>query len=204
MPSHGAVTVSRRNASGRWARTALVLASLWLAATAGCNSGSHSEPALSSDLPSEDTPLQPENAEAEPGERPVDSRGDVQAVLAEMDPQWQAMLAEAEALQRRDGASSCAVCHVDAADQWNGTVHERSAVGCVECHGPSHGHVEDENNEVSPDEVFVRADVDRLCAECHRCGRAPVTPAQAALLPAVTPAVCTDCHIAHQFFVDTD
>jgi hypothetical protein len=203
MPSNAGRALTR-NASGRWTKTAFVLASVWLLATTGCGSGSRPEPALSPASQTAHAPSQPEKAEAEPDERPVDAPTDAETVLAGMDPKWQALLAEAETLQRRDGASSCAVCHVDATDQWTGTVHDRSAVGCVECHGPSHGHVEDENNEVLPDEVFVRADVDRLCAECHRCGRTPVTSNQAASLPHVTPPVCTDCHTAHRFCVGAD
>ena len=85
----------------------------------------------------------------------------------------------------------CVACHVDVEDELNKSIHLVEEVGCVECHGPSDGHVRDENNEVPPDEVFARKDVDRLCGECHKCSRPKVEP------PPPDHKVCTDCHQPH-------
>ena len=89
----------------------------------------------------------------------------------------------------------CAACHVDVEDEMKGTIHLAEEIGCIECHGPSDGHVRDENNEVKPDEVFARKDVDRLCGECHQCSRP--RGGEPAAEPPADRKVCTDCHQPH-------
>ncbi|OHB80674.1 MAG: hypothetical protein A2W31_12760 [Planctomycetes bacterium RBG_16_64_10] len=91
--------------------------------------------------------------------------------------------------------AGCSLCHVDVEDQFVGSGHFPEQVGCQTCHGPSAEHLADENNEVPPDELFARGDVDRLCAECHECGRS--YRAEPATDPAREPRVCTDCHSPH-------
>jgi hypothetical protein len=85
----------------------------------------------------------------------------------------------------------CVSCHVDIEDELKVSIHLVEEVGCVECHGPSDGHVRDENNEVAPDQVFARKDVDRLCGECHKCSRPKAEQQQP------DRKVCTDCHQPH-------
>jgi hypothetical protein len=91
--------------------------------------------------------------------------------------------------------AGCTLCHVDVEDEFVGTAHFTHDVGCRTCHGPSKGHLADENNEVKPDEMFARADVDRLCSDCHECERPG--PAQAAGATGPEHKVCTDCHGWH-------
>jgi hypothetical protein len=91
--------------------------------------------------------------------------------------------------------AGCSLCHVDIEDKFVGSVHFEEKIGCKTCHGPSEGHVADENNEVKPDEVFARADVDRLCDRCHECFRE--IPAEPELAADGKPKVCIDCHGAH-------
>ncbi len=91
--------------------------------------------------------------------------------------------------------AGCTLCHVDIEDQFLGSIHFEEKVGCRTCHGPSEGHVADENNEVKPDEMFARRDVDRLCGRCHECPR-PV-PAKPELTADGQAKVCTDCHGPH-------
>jgi len=132
-----------------------------------------------------------EDARAEP---PADE--DDADPLAGMDPELLAQLAEAEAAAAaEEQAGACGTCHVDVADDFQGSLHQSEEVGCMECHGPSEGHVEDENNEVKPDEVFARADVDRLCGECHKC---PDPAAKRKPGPGAKHKVCTDCHGPHK------
>jgi hypothetical protein len=88
----------------------------------------------------------------------------------------------------------CVMCHIDVEDEFEGSIHQTEQIGCVQCHGPSVGHVADENNEVRPDQVFARKDIDRLCGQCHACSRLMAAP------PAELPAhrrVCSECHDAH-------
>jgi hypothetical protein len=93
--------------------------------------------------------------------------------------------------------AGCTLCHVDVEDEYVKSRHFKEKVACTECHGLSKGHVADENNEVKPDEMFARKDVDRLCSECHDCSREAPSPKQAP--PPKKQLVCTDCHGAHGF-----
>ena len=91
--------------------------------------------------------------------------------------------------------AGCQQCHVDIEDEYSPSLHFKEKVACTECHGPSNGHLADENNEVKPDELFARKDVDRLCGRCHECER----PAEVKRIPKSSPEhkVCTDCHGHH-------
>ncbi|MHC4155194.1 MAG: hypothetical protein ACYST6_09785 [Planctomycetota bacterium] len=53
--------------------------------------------------------------------------------------------------------AGCLQCHVDVEVEhlWS-KHHSVSNMGCIECHGPSEGHLADENNEVKPDQAFAR------------------------------------------------
>ena len=89
----------------------------------------------------------------------------------------------------------CTQCHVDVEDAMAGTSHLKEGVGCKVCHGDSEGHLADENNEVLPEHVFTRENVDQLCINCHDCSR----PQQKTdpSVPAEQRKACTDCHQAH-------
>ncbi|MHC4403395.1 MAG: hypothetical protein ACYTG0_27365 [Planctomycetota bacterium] len=91
--------------------------------------------------------------------------------------------------------AGCSLCHVDVEDKFVGSIHFEEKVGCATCHGPSEGHLADENNEVKPDEVFARDDVDRLCGGCHECFR--LESDQPEVTAEGQPKVCTDCHGHH-------
>ncbi len=88
----------------------------------------------------------------------------------------------------------CDMCHVDVEDEFVGTKHDVEGVGCVKCHGPSEGHVADENNEVLPDRMFADSQVDSFCLECHECSRPAASQATTAN---AEQKVCTACHGAH-------
>jgi len=147
------------------------------------------------------TPVSSPPPEPDTGSEPpakARAKSDEADPLAGMSPELLAQLAEAEAAaaaEEQHGA--CGICHIDTTDEFNGSLHETEEVACVDCHGPSEGHVEDENNDVKPDEVFARADVDRLCEKCHECSRPD--PAKPVPVPRKERKVCTDCHAAHQF-----
>lgn len=88
--------------------------------------------------------------------------------------------------------AGCEQCHVDVEKDYVGGTHYKEKVGCTNCHGASKGHLADENNEVKPDELFARQDVDRLCGKCHECFRDEGAD------PPGTDNVCTDCHGSHK------
>jgi len=86
----------------------------------------------------------------------------------------------------------CGMCHIDVEDEVVPTLHYKEKVACVQCHGRSIAHAADENNEVPPDQLFTRENVDRFCETCHD----PCDRAKPAERPKVRP-VCTDCHGSH-------
>ena len=87
----------------------------------------------------------------------------------------------------------CQICHIDVADQLEGTEHARAAIGCITCHGRSKPHIEDENNEVKPDHIFKGPDIDDHCNTCH-LDTCPQTQAHKRHKP---PKTCAACHGAH-------
>jgi len=95
--------------------------------------------------------------------------------------------------------AGCVMCHIDAGDAFKKSKHALEGIGCTDCHGKSKGHVADENNEVKPDEVFARKDVDRLCGDCHDCERPPAEgePRRVSRRRPRPVEVCIDCHGAH-------
>ncbi len=92
--------------------------------------------------------------------------------------------------------SGCTVCHVDVANAFAGSKHRQKGIDCTRCHGLSKGHIEDENNEVKPERVFRRHEIDRWCDGCHfrSCKHAEGV---AVLSPASKRRTCADCHGAH-------
>jgi len=98
--------------------------------------------------------------------------------------------------------AGCVICHVDVGDAFEGSRHHREEIACTDCHGPSEGHVADENNAVKPDEVFAREDVDRLCGECHDCSRSGAAKPPDPLPEAWK--VCTECHRSHELIVPSE
>jgi len=98
--------------------------------------------------------------------------------------------------------AGCQQCHVNVEKKYFKSLHFKKKVSCTDCHGPSKGHVADENNDIKPDQVFTRKDVDRLCSKCHDCSR--TITAEEKALPADKQQVCTQCHRAHDFPVPKD
>ena len=88
----------------------------------------------------------------------------------------------------------CELCHADLEKGFVASKHYAEKVGCIKCHGPSDGHIRDENNEVLPDRLFVRKDIDEFCGECHECERDTHKDLVVASQPK---PVCTNCHDAH-------
>jgi len=93
----------------------------------------------------------------------------------------------------------CGICHIDVEDEVVPTLHYKEKVGCVKCHGRSIAHAADENNEVAPDRLFTRENVDRFCETCHD----PCDRAKQARRSKVRP-VCIDCHGAHDLALVSD
>ena len=77
--------------------------------------------------------------------------------------------------QELDKAGVCSRCHVTVALEWGIAKHHTITNGtrvpnCTGCHGPSLGHVMDEENGIKPDRIPRGAAIATLCLECHEDG----------------------------------
>jgi formate-dependent nitrite reductase cytochrome c552 subunit len=81
--------------------------------------------------------------------------------------------------------------------------HLAEKVGCIQCHGPSEKHANDENIGATPPDIrYKRDQVDAACAKCHDGHDVPARKVVARFhdrkLPADTSPMCTDCHGLHR------
>ena len=98
--------------------------------------------------------------------------------------------------------AACYVCHMTFIYEEFSKVHLAEKITCIECHGVSGPHANDENiGATPPDIVFEREEVDASCAECHE--EHDVSPREIIArsiergLPDSSP-ICTDCHGTHK------
>lgn len=105
--------------------------------------------------------------------------------------------------------SACFVCHANYAEEPLARDHAKAGLGCVNCHGDSFAHRNDENNTTPPDTMYPANKIDPFCRECHATHDAPAVDVIALYLkrcPSKSdPAkiVCTDCHGEHRLQVRT-
>lgn len=84
-------------------------------------------------------------------------------------------------------AGVCSRCHVAQVLEWSASKHVKAGTSCMQCHGPSAGHVANERNQVKPDRLPQGEAIAGLCAQCHAQG-CPKTKQTAA---------CQSCHHTH-------
>ena len=138
------------------------------------------------------------------------------ATAAEADPPAKA--AEAEPAKPADPAkpaepsgeqidpmsvnATCYVCHMTFVREEISKVHFKEKVTCVECHGTSAPHANDEHiGATKPDITYRRDQVDAMCEKCHETHDAPAHEVIARYVerkPPASPVVCTDCHGEHK------
>ncbi len=99
--------------------------------------------------------------------------------------------------------AACYVCHMTFVKEELAKVHLKAKVGCIQCHGLSAKHANDENiGATKPDITFKREQVDASCAKCHQTHDAPAQKVVARFverhLAANKPPICTDCHGQHK------
>lgn len=98
----------------------------------------------------------------------------------------------------------CYVCHGNLRDDRLVQVHGASEVGCIDCHGQSDNHRNDEDNIIPPDKMFAGEMIDQLCGECHESHDVPprkvVERLRSRNLLTAKPAdlSCTACHFNHR------
>lgn len=99
---------------------------------------------------------------------------------------------------------ACYVCHNNYSEEAMVTLHAKEKVGCVDCHGPSFAHRDDEDNITPPDIMFPLERIDAACQKCHETHDAPakkVLKRWQERCPAkqdFATVVCTDCHGQHR------
>jgi len=98
--------------------------------------------------------------------------------------------------------AACYVCHMTFIREELSKVHFKQKVTCIECHGLSAGHANDEDiGATPPDMTFKRKEVDASCGKCHQEHDVPARKVIARWLKRgrpPLPAICTDCHGAHK------
>lgn len=110
----------------------------------------------------------------------------------------------AEKVELKVDNFACYVCHGNYEDEELVVSHGKEEVGCVDCHGQSYAHRNDEDNVTPPDKMYAPEDVDKMCGTCHKMHNAParnVIQRWQQRCPAKTnpeAIVCTDCHFQHR------
>jgi hypothetical protein len=99
--------------------------------------------------------------------------------------------------------SFCYVCHVNFKNETMSKCHQKSAVGCMTCHGFSDNHSSDEDGLTPPQIMFPKQKVNASCIRCHNGYMTLDAPAQEALLKGSSQKYCTDCHGEHRQAVRT-
>ncbi|MHC4179792.1 MAG: multiheme c-type cytochrome [Planctomycetota bacterium] len=100
--------------------------------------------------------------------------------------------------------SSCYVCHGNYDGEELVLQHAKEEVGCIDCHGKSTEHCDDEDNVTPPDKMYGPETIDKMCGECHEehdVAAVKVILRWQERCPAKTDPkkiVCTDCHGKHR------
>ncbi len=91
--------------------------------------------------------------------------------------------------------AGCYVCHIPFVREKLSKIHLQAKVGCIDCHGISAGHANDEDiGATKPDITFKHEQVDAMCLKCHhRHDISAETIAKYKSQP-----ICTDCHGNHR------
>jgi len=105
--------------------------------------------------------------------------------------------------------AGCYVCHMTFVLEELTRTHLDQQIGCVQCHGVSAGHANDEDIGATPPDIVVKHDeVNGFCRDCHPAHDVPAEEVvarwlqrnkqQAASQPVRQSAICTDCHGNHR------
>jgi predicted CXXCH cytochrome family protein len=100
--------------------------------------------------------------------------------------------------------NACFVCHNNYSEEELVIEHAKEKTGCVDCHGQSFAHRDDEDNVTPPDKMYPLKKIDAACQECHDTHDAPARKVLARWqerCPQKTEfatIVCTDCHGHHR------
>lgn len=100
--------------------------------------------------------------------------------------------------------SACYVCHTNYQEEAMVGWHAKEKIGCIDCHGASDAHRNDEANITPPDIMYPTAKIDAACKKCHEehnaAAKKVVARWQERCAQKTNPQdlVCTDCHGEHR------
>ncbi len=104
--------------------------------------------------------------------------------------------------------AACYVCHMTYVKEPMSRLHLKNKVFCIDCHGPSIAHANDEDiGATKPDKYFKRGQVNASCRKCHETHDAApekVVKRYIELKLKTDSPVCTDCHGTHRIKRDKD
>lgn len=94
----------------------------------------------------------------------------------------------------------CLVCHGNYEDEELAVAHASAGVGCVNCHGLSLAHGDDEEHLIPPNIMYAKDKINVSCMVCHSVGTLCDKKEHEMLVgdPATDEVVCTDCHGEHR------
>lgn len=104
---------------------------------------------------------------------------------------------------------ACYVCHGNYDGEQLVVTHGKEKIGCIDCHGQSHPHRNDEDNVTPPEKMYVPQDVDKMCGTCHKNHDVAAVDViahwQERCSAETDPQkiVCTDCHGNHRLRLRT-
>ena len=97
--------------------------------------------------------------------------------------------------------AACYVCHMTFVREPLSAVHAKAKVGCIQCHGLSAPHANDEDvGATKPDITFKRDAIDPACRACHPAHDVPADKVVARWQERKSPPnpTCTQCHGSHK------
>ena len=140
--------------------------------------------------------------------------GEVQAVAApplSLDGYLDEKLPEAPKVEDKVKADNdaCYVCHGNYREEPFVVWHGKEKIGCIDCHGKSYDHRNDEDNITPPDTMYPSEAIGKCCEECHEDHDTPAKKVIARWQECCpektdpTKIVCTDCHGQHRLRLRT-
>ncbi|MHC4442992.1 MAG: 3-keto-disaccharide hydrolase [Planctomycetota bacterium] len=110
---------------------------------------------------------------------------------------------------RPEGNGLCLVCHASLAEEEITLQHLKQGIMCIDCHGRSTEHMEDEMLNTTPDIKFGRIEVKPFCQGCHEEHKHPTKVLEflekwrgkdrAHGRVVNSGSICTDCHGLHTY-----
>jgi len=105
--------------------------------------------------------------------------------------------------------TACFVCHTNYRTELLVSRHAQANIGCVNCHGESTAHRNDENNTTPPETIFSTDMIESFCQKCHQGHDVSPKKVVARWMERnldktdAGQIVCTDCHGDHRMKVRT-